>query len=290
MELSALCKVPFTGGPLRTKMWTIMRITAAILLMGALHISAHGYSQKVNLSASGITLKQAFSQIEQQTGYSFFVRLDLLDRAALITLHLVDASINEAMDQCLKDQALAYEIKDRIVYITDKKESRPPRTAELIPPPGEIHGHVTDTAGNPLVGASVAIKGTQMIVSTTANGDFTLKSVESKAILVISYVGYNTVELKLTGKEAFRLNIALRHSNNPLDEVQIIGYGTTSRRFSVGSIATVNADIIEKQPVTNILLALEGQAPGLAINATSGVPGSKVEIQIRGQNTITSNP
>ena len=282
MELSALCKVPHKRGPLLTKMWMIMRITAAILLIGALHVSAGGYAQKVNLSADAITLKQAFSQIEQQTGYSFFVRLDLLDKASLISVRLKDASINEALDQCLKDQSLDYEIIDKIVYIKERRV--------IPPPPGEIHGRVMDTAGNPLVGATVAVKGTSMIVSTNADGDFTLTGTDEHATLVISYVGYITVELKLAAKNTYRLNIALRHNNNPLDEVQIIGYGTNTKRFSVGSIATVNADIIEKQPVTNVLLALEGQAPGLAVTATSGVPGSQVLVQIRGQNTLASTP
>ena len=281
MELSALRKVPFNGGPLLTKMWMIMRITAAILLIGALHVSARGYSQRVNLSADAITLKQAFSRIEQQTGYSFFVRLDLLDKASLVSVHLKDASITEALDECLKDQALAYEIKDKIVYIKEK---------QVIPPaPGEIHGRVTDTTGNPLVGASVAVKGTSMVVTTNAKGDFVLTGTDERATIVVSYVGYNTIELKLAGKTATGLNVVLRHNNNPLDEVQVIGYGTTSRRFSVGSVTTVSADIIEKQPVTNPLLALQGQVPGLAINSTSGVPGSQVLVQIRGQNTLVPN-
>jgi TonB-linked SusC/RagA family outer membrane protein len=278
MELSALCKVPHNRGPLLTKMWMIMRITAAILLIGALHVSARGYAQRINLSANAISLKQAFHQIEQQTGYSFFVRLDLLDKASLISVRLKDASINEALDECLKDQLLDYEIIDKIVYIKERKI--------IPPPPGDIHGRVTDTAGNPLVGATVAVKGTNRIVSTNAKGEFTLTGADERSAIVVSYVGYNTSEFRLTGRENYRLIIALRHNNNPLDEVQVIGYGTNTKRFSVGSVSTVDAATIEKQPVTNVLLALEGQAPGLAINATSGVPGSQVLVQVRGQNTI----
>ena len=82
--------------------------------------------------------------------------------------------------------------------------------------------------------------------------------------------------------------VSLRRSTDVLDATVIQAYGTTSRRFSVGSIATVDAETIAKQPVPNVLLALQGQVAGLAINATSGVPGSTVLVQIRGQNTINS--
>ena len=84
--------------------------------------------------------------------------------------------------------------------------------------------------------------------------------------------------------------IRLEQQSIALDELHVIGYGSESKRFSVGSTATLSASEIEKQPVTNVLLALEGQIPGLNITSTSGVPGSQVKVQIRGQNTLNSNP
>jgi TonB-dependent SusC/RagA subfamily outer membrane receptor len=74
-----------------------------------------------------------------------------------------------------------------------------------------------------------------------------------------------------------------------LDQIQVIGYGTESKRFSVGSVVTVTADVIGKQPVTNPLLALQGQAPGLSIIAKNGVPGSTTLVQLRGQNSLATD-
>ena len=83
-----------------------------------------------------------------------------------------------------------------------------------------------------------------------------------------------------------QIPVILRVLSSQLDQVQVIAYGTESKRFSIGSVATVNAEIIQKQPVTNPLLALQGQVPGLAVNATNGVPGSTALIQVRGQSTL----
>lgn len=103
-------------------------------------------------------------------------------------------------------------------------------------------------------------------------------------------MGYNKLEknLELEGK-TINLNIILHISSSALDQVQVIGYGTDSKRFRVGSVYTVNADAIEKQPVTNPLLALQGQVPGLSVIAQTGVPGSTALVQIRGQNSLATN-
>jgi TonB-linked SusC/RagA family outer membrane protein len=138
-----------------------------------------------------------------------------------------------------------------------------------------------------LNGASVLVKGTKRGIPTDVHGRAVLKGMTTvNTVLVVSFTGYVTQEVKLSNSLAV---VHLQPSTSELDRVQIIAYGTESRRFSVGSVATVTAEQIEKQPVTNPLLALEGQVPGLAVNATSGVPGSSVLVQIRGQNTIMNN-
>src|SRR6202035_919559 len=109
-------------------------------------------------------------------------------------------------------------------------------------------------------------------------------------ILVISHIGYAPKEFKIgsayiaSGKLPF--SIALEISNSPLDEVQIIAYGQTTRRLNTGNVYKVTASEIEKQPIANFLQALEGRVPGLLITQQSGVPGSNFTVQIRGQNSI----
>ena len=276
--------------PLRqglTKTLRVMKLTAFILLAACLQVSAKVHSQQITLVERNVPLQEVFKEIQRQAGCDFIYTYEVLQRAGNVSIDLRNASLEQAVGECLKGTSLTYRIADNTVVILEK-----PQPAMVIQPaaaPGMIlHGRVSDTSGAPLEGATIAVKGTTWLVSTDVNGNFALRDVDPHATLIITYTGYEKREISVNGRKD--LYIVLRRSTSPLDAVQVIAYGTTSRRFSVGSIATVNADVIEEQPVTNILLALQGQAPGLAINATSGVPGAKVELQIRGQNTITSNP
>jgi TonB-linked SusC/RagA family outer membrane protein len=274
-----------------TKTLLVMKFTCILLMAGFLHVSARSISQTVHFSGKNVPLEKVFAEVKKQTGYSFLYPEPLLSGTRPVTIEADNLPLEAFLQLLFRNQPIEYEITSRSILLSPKvTDAATADKKDMVPPPsGDIHGRVTDTAGNPLVGASVAVKGTTMMVSTNAKGEFTLTGADERSTVVVSYVGYNTAELKLTGRENYRMSIALRHNNNPLDEVQVIGYGTNTKRFNVGSVSTVNADIIEKQPVTNILLALEGQAPGLAINATSGVPGSRVQLQVRGQNTILSN-
>ncbi len=140
------------------------------------------------------------------------------------------------------------------------------------PPPNDIHGRVTDSLGNPLVGASVTVKGSRRGVQTDDKGEFFLKGAEDNAILVITYSGFESRIVKYNGQTA--LQIVLPRSNSQLDQVQVIAYGTTSERYSTGNVTTVTGKEIEKQPVDNPLLALEGRVPGLLVTQANGLSGS----------------
>jgi TonB-linked SusC/RagA family outer membrane protein len=271
--------------PHLTKLLLIMKLTALIMLIACLHVSARGFSQTMSFHGKNVSLPDVFSAIKKQTGFVVFYNVDDLNGLKPVTLEARNMPLRDLLAICLKDQPLVYTIQNKTIAIS-RKAIVAPATNTIPSAPTDVHGHVTDSVGNPLAGASVAVKGTKTVVSTNDKGDFTLTGLDGGAILVISFIGYDTKEIRLNGKEIYTVRIALKHNSSPLDEVQIIAYGTTTQRFNVGSIATVNADIIEKQPVTNLLLALEGQVPGLAVNATSGVPGSRVELQIRGQNTL----
>src|SRR5690606_7472486 len=109
---------------------------------------------------------------------------------------------------------------------------------------------------------------------------------DQNAILIISGVGFETQEIALNGKTSFAITLITKIS--PLDEVQIIGYGKTTRRLKTGSVSTIKAEDIGKQPVTNAIQAMQGRVAGVSITQTSGAIGSGVEIQIRGVNTIES--
>jgi TonB-linked SusC/RagA family outer membrane protein len=272
-----------------TKTLLVMRLTAILLLTTCLHLSAKIRAQQINLSEQHVSLDKVFKKITDQTGYLFVYRDEWLKQTRDVSISVHSASLKEVLDICFSDQPFTYAIIDKMVVMKEKPVQAKPAAQEPEQPGLTIRGRVSDSLGLPLYGASVAIKGTKRGTKTDVKGEFELKDVPNGTVLLFSYLGYSTWQATITTNSY--VFVVLKRSQDVLDAPVIQAYGTTSRRFNVGSISTVDAETIEKQPVTNVLLALEGQVPGLAINATSGVPGSRVQLQVRGQNTLSSgNP
>lgn len=265
-----------------------MKLLTIFLFAACLQVCASGNAQRITLSGKSMSLEKAFREIKKQTGYSFLYSSEVLRQSAHpVDLSLRDATLEEALRACLNSQPFTYEIDDKTIIIKPKAIESPWEIPALLPPPVDVTVVVLDSTGRPLEGASVLVKGTKRGIPTDVHGRAVLKGMATvNTVLVVSFTGYVTQEVKLSNSLAV---VHLQPSTSELDQVQIIAFGTESRRFSVGAVSTVNAEDIEKQPVTNLLLALQGQAPGLAINATSGVPGSQVLVQVRGQNTLASS-
>lgn len=276
------------------KFLLIMKLTILILVTAMLHVSASSLAQKVTLEKRNAPLTVIFDEISNQTGYNFLFTGSDLKNAKPISITVKNADLNEVLNQIFLDQPLSYTIENKSVVVSVKDPSffdqLTDKVKTVLSIPTKIGGIVTDTLGRPLADASVSIKGTKFTTHTDSKGYFSFPDMpQGKYTLEVSYVGYEKFETTVTNTGKYeQLAVVLRLRVSALDQVRVIAYGTDSRRFSVGSVATVTADDIEKQPVTNPLLALQGQVAGLNITATSGVPGSQVLVQVRGQNTINS--
>jgi len=298
MQIKALCNPPsyvlLRRKDCLTKTLLVMKLTIFLLLAVMLQASARTNAQTVTYTGKSVPLTAVFSAIKEQTGYLFFYRKEDLAGTGRVTLQLRNVPLQAALEQALADQPLNFAIQGNTVFITLKPSPpSPPQltSTESIPPPSGIHGRVMDSLGNPLGGASVAVKGKKRGTTTDARGDFELKDIDENAVLVISYTGYTSKEYKVKNSDnTNKFFVIMSRSNSPLDEVQVVAYGTNTRRFNVGSVSTVTSEDIQKQPVTNVLLALQGRVTGLDITPTSGTPGSSVQVQIRGQNTLGSTP
>lgn len=149
-----------------------------------------------------------------------------------------------------------------------------------------IEGKVVDVNGEPIIGASVIVKGTSNGTITDVDGRFSLENVSGKA-LVISFVGYETQEILLKGKTS--LNIILQEDTKSLEEVVVVGFGTQKKVNLSGSVSTVSGKDIARRPVANTAILLQGQIPGLRVNQSTGEPGAEnVTFRVRGQGTFSS--
>jgi TonB-linked SusC/RagA family outer membrane protein len=150
----------------------------------------------------------------------------------------------------------------------------------------KITGKVVAEDGTPLSGVTVGVKGSTGGTVTAVDGSYSI-SVPARATLVFSIIGYSTQEFAVGDRSS--LDIRLTRSNKTMDEVVVVGYGTTRRKDLTGAVASVSADQIQKVPVTTLDQALQGRAPGVQVINNDGAPGGGVQVQIRGIGSFGSN-
>jgi TonB-linked SusC/RagA family outer membrane protein len=150
-----------------------------------------------------------------------------------------------------------------------------------------ISGIVKDASGEPLIGVNVLIKGTTNGTITGLDGDYQLHNVKSSDVLVVSYIGYLTQEVKI-GNQA-KINVTLKEDTKTLDEVVVIGYGSVKKKDLTGSVATVNSETLAAVPVASATEALQGKMAGVQITTTEGSPDAEMKIRVRGGGSITGD-
>lgn len=150
-----------------------------------------------------------------------------------------------------------------------------------------VTGIVKDKTGEPIVGASILIKGTSTGTVTDINGNFTIQKANPSDVLVISSIGYANQNVKVGNQT--KLNVVLQDDMANLEEVVVIGYGTMKRRDLTGSVASVTGEALAKNPVSNIAEALQGQLPGVNVISQDGRPGATMSIRVRGGGSITQS-
>jgi len=267
-----------------------MRLSAILLLTATLHVSAAGLSQTVTISQRNTKLEDIFEVLQKQTGYSFIFNSHMLAKAKRVTIRVTNATVEQVLFQCFKDQPLTYVIQDKVIVVKEKEEKKIDETVHSIaitaPPP--ISGIVRDENNNPIEGAAITVRNLGTGIATNKEGRFELTLPEGSYDLEISYVGYKTEKRTITVSKdkGVSLNITLHLTNAGLNEVVVVGYGTQRKRDVTGSISSVKGDDIKNQPVSNMASTLQGRAAGVDIVRNDGSPGSVPDIRIRGTGTI----
>ena len=149
-----------------------------------------------------------------------------------------------------------------------------------------IKGVINDEQGETIIGASVIIKGEDTGTTSDMDGRFTLEAPEG-AILVISYIGYHTQEVKVRKRSLLR--VVLKEDNQLLDEVVVVGYGTVKKSDLTGAVSGVSNRQYKNQPVQRVENILQGRTPGVEVTATSGMPGASKKVRVRGTTSINKS-
>lgn len=150
-----------------------------------------------------------------------------------------------------------------------------------------VRGKVTDETGAGLPGTNVLVKGSTSGTTTDSNGDYYIEVPQSDAVLVFSFIGYESREVSVAGQSI--INVSLVPSVESLTEVVVVGYGVQRQEAVTGSVASISGDIMREIPAANITQALQGRLPGVEFSQTSSQPGATMQIRVRGTRSLTAS-
>ena len=257
-----------------------------ILLAISLQVSAAALSQEITLSVQKAPLREVMQSIRKQSGYQFIIESSYLDIAKPVSVDLRSVPIEEALEKVFAEQPFGYVVKNRTVVVSKKKEQHDDLLASVeINLQIDLHGTVADSAGNPLMSATVKVKEQrEKIAVTNQNGEFFLHGIPNTGTLIVSMIGFKTEEIAYNISTVIKVRLKPTLSN--LDEIKVIAYGTTTNRIGTSNISSVKANVIAQQPVSNPILALQGRVPGVYIEQSAGAPGGNVKVRIQGTNSI----
>lgn len=268
----------------------VMKLTACILIVACIHVSANSYSQTVSFSGKNVPIQSLFNSIEKQTGFSFFFNYALIKDTKPVTLDVVNVPMQDVLLEVLNVRGLDFYQTGKTVFIV-KRQNLTNTQYNDITSSGignqliNVTGKVINMQGEVLAGASISLKNQNRGTLTDEKGIFEMKNVPYASKLEVSYAGYQKKEIAAVSG---MMSVQLVVSTNQLDEMQVIAYGQTNARMSIGDVTTVKAVDIEKQPISNPLSALEGRVPGMFIAQGNGLSAGAMKVQIRGQNSISS--
>lgn len=231
------------------------------------------------------TVDQVFQMISQQTDYDFIYQKKLFKDAPKVQLRKGAILITKLLEKSLSASNLNYELSESNAIIISKNIMEKNLTTNEEQDGHDVVGVITDTSGIPLPGATILEKGTTNGSQSDFDGGFSLRTSNKNAILVISYVGFSTLEIPVNGQSD--IAIVLEESAATLDEIVVIGYGKLSRSKVIGAVASVKSEDISQLPVSSVDDAIAGRVAGVRI-VSNGAPGAGSTINVRGIGTATA--
>lgn len=254
-------------------------LLAAVLLVASVTAVS---AQQVTVRLRQVKLVQVLDEISRQTGYAFYHSRPTVDPDRIVSLDVTDTKLETALDRLFAGTRIGYEIRNQKIYLVAKNDPQNEATRQQ---PRPVKGQVKDAAGEPVIGATVVVKGTTKGASTGIDGGFTL-DVTPDDVLVVSYIGYDTQEIPVGSRTSF--DIQLREEATTLDDVVVIGYGAVKKRDVSTAISSIKAEDIANRPITDFRQSMAGKMPGVQVMQTGGDPEGNVMVRVRGISSATA--
>ena len=252
----------------------------SLLLASQMTISA----QNVSFSTNKVTLKSAFEKIEKASKYKIAYNSSLLNANRSVTLSKKSDDVFGMLTQLLKGTNCTYELEGN--YIIIKPQQKTQTSGKKV----KVRGVIKDETGEPIIGATVRVKGQSEGTVSDFDGNFTLDVTDDNT-LQISYIGYQTQEFAVGKQHHF--SIVLEEDKKILNEVVVIGYGTQKKGDITSSVGSVKSEDFTAGAINDAGQLIQGKIAGLSVTNPSGNPVGGTEISLRGNTTIlgaSTNP
>ncbi len=261
----------------------------------------------VSLSVKDEPVKNVLHRLEEQTGYKFFYLDRQVDVQRKVTLTIVEAPLESVLQKLFANTATTYSVNGKQIVL--KKIKKPDTSSFNINIPDvpidiqqfsgntrsevstyldfTVSGKVVAESGESLPGVNVIVEGTTRGSTTDVDGNYSITTPDENVVLLFSFIGYKSQSVNVQGRSV--INITLLADVTTLDDVVVIGYGTTSKRTLTGAVTTVKGNDLVSFKAPSVDAMLQGQGTGVQVNQATGVPGGPIRVMVRGTSSISSS-
>lgn len=243
---------------------------------------------RISVNLENLNIQEAFAKIEAASDFTFAFKRNDINLRKKLHITIIDQSLADLLRSIAKDANLQFKRVDEIIHVSRAK-NRTHTVSEVLSHSSHdrdkiISGKVTDESGGGLPGVSILVKGTSDGTTTDADGRFSIEAPDN-AILIFSFVGYNTEEVAVEGRSD--ITITLIPDLEQLREVVVVGYGVQRKSQLTGSIASIDREAFEDQVMNSLEQGIQGRVAGVQVVQGSSQPGAGMSIRVRGSNSIT---
>jgi len=243
---------------------------------------------QITYGVQNATLKNALQKLQKESGFNVFYFSPKVTPYKGISIPVQKRSVHETLERLLNNTTFTFRQEGKTIILIEKTTPETLDHGSILNEnvtEKKIRGKVTDDNGEGLPGVSILIKGTQQGTITDENGNYELSVSNSEAILIFSFVGYQTIEREIGDNDT--INIVLTNDIKSLEEIVVVGYGTQRKANLTGAVEMVDSKKLANRPIGNLGQALQGVSPGLNIftNNSGGQPDATMNFNIRGMGS-----
>lgn len=268
----------------KTKKWLIARLTLFLLFSFNLASFAGAQTAKVDLRLKDVTLQKLCEEIQRQTDLLFVYNEELTKGLGVFSVEADQETVESVLACVLAGSGLTFRLDGEVIVI--QKEREEPQVREVV-----VEGRVLMKDSTAIAGATIVVKGTTLGVASDADGRFKLVVPGAESIVLeVSFVGMKKQTVTVDGTATPKpLVVVMEEEAVDVDEVVVVGYGTTTARDLTGQVASLNESQLSKKNATNVETMLQNAAAGVVVSLASTNPAEGIRVRVRGESSLTGD-